>query len=358
MTMELRKAEQPTEHMKIRNHLINLIFKAGPTPVRLASSRELGERFGVTHMTVARVMKELKNDGYLVSRRGMGTFTNVQNHNVKGQSKLFGVVIGNGKYTLFDRFELSLFSCFSDAVLRQSRRNWIQNTILLSPLSDADRELTESGLDGIIWLLPVYEAVPVIRRLKSKGMPIVSVGRWIDGVSSIAIDYAALCRQVATAMLQQGRKRILLVRMQDSTQVLPQNMAIDGVREAFREAGETFQADWLVNGSREEQENFGTILAKAKPEGIIFTDCIRSYLEALEKNTVLLGDTLFFSPEWELRDDIGYSGWLGIPNLRDAAGKAVENLEKQLESQDAEMIHESIAFQIKNGSSQLTKGCE
>ena len=58
--MDLRKEEHPTEYMKIRKQLLNLVFKAGPTPVRLASSRELGKRFGVTHMTVARVMKDLE----------------------------------------------------------------------------------------------------------------------------------------------------------------------------------------------------------------------------------------------------------------------------------------------------------
>ena len=63
--MNLRKEDCPTEYMKIRKQLLNLVFKAGPTPVRLASCRELGKRFGVTHMTVARVMKDLDTDGYL-----------------------------------------------------------------------------------------------------------------------------------------------------------------------------------------------------------------------------------------------------------------------------------------------------
>ena len=342
--MNLLKEERPTEYMKIRKQLLNLVFKAGPTPVRLASCRELGKRFGVAHMTVARVMKYLDAEGYLAIKQGVGTFTNSLNNNVRENSNVFGVVIGDGKYTLLDRIELSFFSAFSDAILRRSQKNWVQNCTLLSPLKEADHELRRDNLDGIAWILPCLDAVPVIKELKTQGMPVVSIGRKIEGVSSLSIDFAELGYRIAKRMLEQGRKRILLVLMNKPT--FPQDMAVDGVEKAFREHGETFQPTWQIKGSREKQENFGRILEHEKPDGIIFFDSIRPYLTALKSDQNLTADGLLYSPEWEIRDDMDYSGYVGVPNLKDAADLAAENLEAQRFTPDL-ILNATIAFQVK-----------
>jgi len=348
--MNLRKEDCPTEYMKIRKQLLNLVFKAGPTPVRLASCRELGKRFGVTHMTVARVMKDLGADGYLVIKRGVGTFTNSLNNNVRKSSNVFGVVISDGKCTLFDRIELSFFGAFSDAILRRSQKNWVQNCTLLSPLREADHELLRDNLDGIVWILPGFDAVPVIKELKTKGMPIVSIGRKIEGVSSLSIDFAELGCRIAKRMLEQERKRILLVLMNKPT--FPQDMAVDGVEKAFREYGETFHPAWKVKGSSDEQENFGKILERERPDGIIFFDSIRPYLTALKSDQNVTADCLLYSPEWEIRDDMDYSGYVGVPNLKEAANLVAENLEAQLYiPETAEVLEATIAFQIERSAS-------
>ena len=41
----LRKIE-PAEYAKIRKHVLGLIFRSGPTPMRLGSSREIAKEFG------------------------------------------------------------------------------------------------------------------------------------------------------------------------------------------------------------------------------------------------------------------------------------------------------------------------
>lgn len=334
------KENQATEYFKIRKHLLNTIFRSGPVPVRLASSRELSREFGVTHMTVARVMKDLANDGYLEIRRGVGTFTNAKNNNVIENSRVYGIVIGDGKYSFFDRLELMLFSAFSDAVLCHSQSNWVQNCNLLGPLESADEELMRNNLDGVVWITPAQAALPAIRRLRERGMPVVCVGKRLEPVNSFYIDYAELGRRVAEMMLEQERRRILLVLLENSLD--DQEKAAAGFREAYRQAGEEFDPAWIITGTAEEQKNFGRVLAFAKPDGIIFFDSLRPYLPALEAHPEITFRCALYTQEWELRNDMGYAGSFGHMELREATATAAA----VLAASPAEPVYHPIPFRI------------
>lgn len=345
--MNLVKEPRLTEYMKIRKQLLNLVMKAGPVPVRLASSRELGQQFGVTHMTVARVMKDLAAEGYLLTKRGVGTFTNTMNNNVLESSNVFGVVIGNGHFTLFDRIEMSFFAAFSDALLSSSLKNWVQHCTLTSALADAATELLQANLSGVVWLMPGSDAVPVLKTLQARGMPLVSVGRRVEGVSSVAIDFCDLGYRIASRMLEQGRKRILLVQM--GTPTFPQDGAVAGVEKAYRERSGRFWPTWVFKGGSSEQENFAGILEREKPDGIIYFDSIRPYWKTLRRYQERCADCLLYSAAWELRDDMGYAGLMGVPKLAEAAVMAAENLNEQVASPTtAEILQAPIAFDIVN----------
>lgn len=344
--MDTVKKAQSTEYFKIRQRLLNIIFRSGPAAVRIASSRELCREFGVAHMTVARVLKDLAADGYLVIKRGVGAFTNPKNSNVTSASRVIGIVIGDGKYMFFDRIELAFFSAFADEVLRHSQKNWVQNCTLLSPSDDAALELSQNSLDGIVWLLPHDRVIPAIKRLKQQGMPIVCVGRKVEGVSSCYVDYYDESFQAAKLMLAQGRTRILLVLMEQP--LMPQENAVEGVEKAFAESGGTFDRTMVISGTEDDRRTFGRILERSQPDGIIFHDSVRPYWGAIQANPDLAGRCLFISSEWEIRGDMGYHGYTRVPDLKYAAEMAAENLESQLSNQaQASVLNLAIPFHMK-----------
>lgn len=55
----------------IKNDIINKVYKPGQ---KMPSEIELGSHYGVSRITVRRAIKELVNEGILISRQGKGTF--------------------------------------------------------------------------------------------------------------------------------------------------------------------------------------------------------------------------------------------------------------------------------------------
>lgn len=55
----------------IKDDIIKKVYKPGE---KMPTEAELGERYGVSRITVRRAIKELVNEGLLVSRQGKGTF--------------------------------------------------------------------------------------------------------------------------------------------------------------------------------------------------------------------------------------------------------------------------------------------
>lgn len=296
-------------------------------------------------MTVARVMKDLADDGYLVVKRGVGTFTNAKNNNVIKDSKVFGFIIGDGKYTFFDRIELMFFSTFADAVLRHSQHNWVQNCNLSGPLISADIELAHNNFDGVVWILPPDSVIPVIKRLKSSGMPVVCIGRQLNEVSSFYVDYTSLGYQIANMMLRQKLRRILLVLMANSFQ--RQETATQGYERAFRESGIEFNPALVIVGSDDGQKNFRRTLECVKPDGIIFFDSIRPYWSALKTCADSITNCLVYSQSWELRDDINFHGYIGEPELAKLADAVPHCLAEQIsQGEDASIVNGTISFKI------------
>ena len=65
-----------SEYMRIRRYVMNLILRADGKAAQIPTIQELSEKFGVSRPTVSKAMKELTSEGYIIGKRGIGTFTN------------------------------------------------------------------------------------------------------------------------------------------------------------------------------------------------------------------------------------------------------------------------------------------
>ena len=85
------------EYMRIRRYVLTLTQKADGKSVPLPSILELSELFQVSRPTVSRAMKALTDEGYVIGRRGIGSFTNpAKRFRPLGNQPMIGLLVGDG----------------------------------------------------------------------------------------------------------------------------------------------------------------------------------------------------------------------------------------------------------------------
>ena len=268
------------EYEKIRKYVVSQLAKAGSTPMRLASNRELAKQFGVSHPTVLKALKDLVADGYLTVKPGVGTFTRPSMSNACEGTKICGFLYGDGKQTFLTRSYWCFSSAFSEKILAFSERIQMQPCHLTASRGKIGDELLNMGLDGMICVFPDDEIFPALRSLRDSGMPVVSIGmEKVPGVSSFFYDFRIDNRNVAELMLAEGRRRLMLMLPKACGFTEP---AIAGVEDAFAAHGFPYDKSMVVYDSEVERNGFAHTLSALKPDGIIFNCGISPYWKTLK----------------------------------------------------------------------------
>ena len=65
-----------SENVRLRHYVMSLLYQGGSESVRLPTATQLAEEFGIARSTVLLALKQLREDGYVVGKRGSGVFTN------------------------------------------------------------------------------------------------------------------------------------------------------------------------------------------------------------------------------------------------------------------------------------------
>ncbi len=328
------------EYEKIRKFVIGQLAKSGESPMRLASNREIARRFGVTHPTVIKALKDLVADGFLTIKPGVGTFTNPGKWRVPEKVRLIGALSGDGRTALLQRMYWQIASVFSDTILGRSESLLMQHCYLTSSLAGAAKEIAQLGVDAAIWFSPSKPAVPSLASLKKEGMPVLSVCRRVPGVSSFSFDFEADNYHVAEMMLAEGRRKILLVLPPPNDDIVVN--ASKGVAKAFGEQGIEFNHGWVVEDSVQERSGFGRMISALKPDGIIFNCAINPYWETVRERIDIVNGCRLYSGAFSVYEDMGYVGYMGVPDLAVAAEAAADNLTAQFESSDRAEILDSV----------------
>lgn len=313
--------------------------------MRLASTRELAKSFGISHPTVIKALKYLVRDGLLTVKSGIGMFTNPEKVNLPEKLKIIGSLAFDGK-AIYKRPEYwYLSNQFFISVLTESEKYQIQTDMLLEPLSEIASEISQKSFDGLLWFFPYAELAPQILELKKKGLPIVSVGTAIPGISSVAFDFEKDNYDVAKKMISEGRKKLAIVLKKNSN---IETAAIRGIEKAMNESGLEFDPKLIFTPQMNEAEKFGEILSYVKPDGLIFNVHISPYLEALRKNLDIINGCRLYTGVFSVYRDMKYCGYTGIPDIGNAPEKAAANLIKQInDPENAEIIDLKIRMKIQ-----------
>ena len=222
-----------TEYMKIRRYVINLIYKAHGESVQIPTILELAKKFDVSHATVSRAMKELTSEGFVVGKRGIGSFTNPRLSIPHGTRELpvIGILMGDGMRVHFDKYLAPILAQMLQQLV------YLPATVHLLTLGSLDanvvyREIVNEQLDGLLWESPTDKGIEVIRRLQKEGMPVVTLEREIKGIPSALFDFESWGEECGKQLLKEGRKHLVL--MPDTP---PWDCYFKGIRKVYREAG-------------------------------------------------------------------------------------------------------------------------
>lgn len=172
---------------------MNIIHRSAGHSVMIPSSNELAKEFGIARSTVRIALEKLTAQEALITRRGIGTFTNPRwnLHQESSSPKLIGVLLFDGglfSYSPLMQQELAEF-CQEIA-----RNNWHMRLITESAFSSEDIEqiLKHSYLDGLFILGSSEEVI----RKAAEIVPLVNFDQPVSGVTSIRPDYASLIPKI------------------------------------------------------------------------------------------------------------------------------------------------------------------
>ena len=230
----MKKAESPVaEYMKIRRYVMTLILRAGTNSVRIPTVVELAKKFDVSRPTVSKAMKMLTEDGFIIARPSLGSFTNPARKIMQGSDALpvIGILENDGMLAHYFPYQAHRLS----HILRElAAIPAIQHILNLSGHRKETilRELEGAGLDLLIWIHPSASQLPVIDELRKNGLKVIVCGCDDDCPGNIAIDYEGAGYEIGRRLLAENRTRVLYFPQDKEKKV-----QLHGLLRAYREAG-------------------------------------------------------------------------------------------------------------------------
>ncbi len=191
--MRTQSLKALSEVQKVWYYVMNIIHRSAGHSVMIPSSNELAKEFGIARSTVRIALEKLTAQEALITRRGIGTFTNPKwnLHQESSSPKLIGLLLFDGglfSYSPLIQQELAVF-CQEIA-----RNNWHMRLITESAFSSEDIEqiLTHSYLDGLFILGSSEEVI----RKAADIVPLVNFDQPVSGVTTVRPDYAPLIPKI------------------------------------------------------------------------------------------------------------------------------------------------------------------
>ena len=216
--MQTAKKKYGTNLRDIRTYIMSLIYRNGYQSVRVPSSTELAEKFSVTRRTARVALERLISEGYLIGRKGVGTFTNP---NVgfrfpgTSQQKLIG--IGTGSCNNF-YYDCQVGKPFAGLISGVCTRGFNVFTLTNMPQDKTQFYETVSriNLDAVI----VYcsELTPeVSAELRNNNIPFVAIRQATAQADFVEYDFTAAVTDIFDSMKSRGATRLTQFKTAQNT---------------------------------------------------------------------------------------------------------------------------------------------
>jgi len=199
------------ETLKIRHYIIGLLYEAGKTSMPLMSVRKMAKHFDVAQCTVSAAVKELIEDGYVISRPGVGMFTNPNKLSIsrsESEPPLIGVIHGDGRYFYLDQ---SAWQSLSPVIGALVQRNFNVRQIFFESgdREEIFNEIAFTPLDGLVWIDNPAPDEALLRRLLARKLPIIIDHDGFDFINVVGFDFSGMMARLARQLAAEGKRRLL-----------------------------------------------------------------------------------------------------------------------------------------------------
>lgn len=255
------------EYMRIRRYVLTLIQKADGKSIPLPSILELSELFQVSRPTVSRAMKALTDEGYVIGRRGIGSFTNpAKSSRMLRDQPMIGLLVGDGMNVHFDHY---LSRVLGNLMMQISAIPAVVHLLTLNSqkADNVYRSIRGEQLDAIVWHGMPKELEEVRARLIESGLPVIvsSDGAESFGPGSARMGYRELGYECGKALIAEGRKNLVFLPAAVSWMCpLPE------IIRAYDEAGIVLNSNLFLSDPATCLEEFRKLLALGVPVDAVF----------------------------------------------------------------------------------------
>lgn len=262
-------ASATSEYMKIRRYVMNLIHLSHGEAVQIPTVQELCKKFNVSRPTVCKAMKVLTEDGYVIAKRGIGSFTN-PNKGIKlfnpiaKRLPIVGIIIGDGMMVHYSAYTASCLA----ALLKHIAQ--LPAIVHLLSLTSSKPEQIYQGiqsehLDALLWFDPGDNQLEVCRRLLDEKFPLVLGQGNLENCSSVSFDFEGAGYQCGKMLLAEGRRNVIFFPNKP-----PQSVECDGLKRAYQEAGITLNENLFLEDFSSAHTKICEIISYGIPVDVIY----------------------------------------------------------------------------------------
>lgn len=269
------------EGMKIRHYIVSLRYHHPGQAFRIPTSLELAKMFGVARSTVTLELKSLAEDGIIIGKRGIGTFTNpTQEYSAEKNFPLIGIICGDGQMFFYDHYTWSLIARTGmELTSRFCHVNFVNSTF--RDAEEALENIQRIKLSGIVWIAPPKASEPIIRKLVETGTPIVLAEQEFTGIPGCSYDFDRTGYLTGKRLLQSGCKSMAFLSYHDICE-----SAEAQIQKAYLDAGETLKiTNYLRFPEKPGITEFEQEIAKGHIPDVVNTHGTSSFkaMEILQK---------------------------------------------------------------------------
>ncbi len=293
------------------------------TGERLPSEAELGRRFGVSRITVARAVRDLQLAGLVDRRPGSGTYVRVP----RSRSGLsFGLLIP-------ELGETEIFEPICQGMMASPRAK--DHALLWGSPNGKDgagdgkperawqlcRQYIDRRVGGVFFapleLTPGKDAInlQIAQALDQARIPVVLLDRTVLPYPQrghhdlVGIDNRRAGYLMTDHLLSLGRRRIAFVAQPHAAATVAAREA--GYREALYAGGVPFERDWARRLDPSDETHVRALLSSSRPEAIV---CANDRTAGLLMRTLLrLGCGIPGDVALVGIDDVAYASLLPVP---------------------------------------------
>lgn len=349
--MAIKKQDSPvSEYMKIRRYILNIIHRNPGESVRIPTMVELSEQFNVSIPTVNKALKALTKDGYIIGRRGIGSFTNPNirekiSYSLEKEKPLIGIILFDGMTAHFEAYSSRILSKLMEEV------TILPGLVYQISLSSRDpdlvlKQLEHEQVDGLLWYSPREKMIPVCKRLAAKNFPIVVMDEEIDNVNSVSFNHPKTVRRCSEMLLEKGHRNIVFYPYTPA-----QEDQVNALRMVYQNAGIKLDEKLFLKDKCTLQEKLTEIISSGKTIDAIYGPMlleneVEDFLLSL--NPEIFKTCTIVNPGFSLPSQNPFHRISYDYSFSDLAKKAVEVLQAQMnQEENVEIRQEKIDIPLK-----------